>query len=81
MKNRTASFSRTSFSSTLCEGNEDTAQLLRNYADKMQNGEMEGFAMAAMVNGEYEFIKFASLVDAITLSSLLHQNCLEAFRR
>jgi len=54
------------------------ANSLREYADLVESGRIDNIVMALEKDGEYEFFRFASLANAITLSSLLSNRMLKA---
>lgn len=49
----------------------EAAQAIRDYADMVENGAIENIVIAMENKGEYEFYRFASIANAIVLSSLL----------
>jgi hypothetical protein len=58
----------------------DTAELLREMADKAERGELTDIVTAYVDTGNYVFTYGASLNDCLILSTMLQQNCIDRLR-
>ena len=59
----------------------DFAAQLRQMADDVEAGKVDSAVIAAVIDGNYTFVYPSSLADSLTLSTLLHAECIERFRR
>jgi hypothetical protein len=58
---------------------DDTADVLRDYANKVESGEITSMVLACVENGEYKLMRFSSLTESLVLSDLLHDSFLRQF--
>lgn len=61
-------------------GNKATADTIREYADKVESGEIQEILMVCELNGEYNFLRYATLVNSLVMANLLQDKILTAFK-
>lgn len=57
----------------------DLPGILRDLADAIEEGQVTSFVAAMERDGEYEFLLPSSLVDSLTLATLLQRRCTDRF--
>lgn len=58
----------------------DVVDSLRLLSEQVEAGRVGGIVIASIVDGGYEFVYAASLSDAIVMSTMLQQNCIDRMR-
>jgi hypothetical protein len=59
---------------------DDTANVLRRLADRIERGEVSALIVGMVADGCYEWMFPSSRVDSLTLSALLHATCIDRMR-
>lgn len=58
---------------------DDLPNILRDMADSVERGEITAFVGATVCNGNFELHFSASVIEALTLATLLHKRSVDKF--